>query len=225
MTPKRLKVPRLAVTADEEAALRSESARNRGTELEDLLLESARMQDTLGLALRQTSPRFKGRIFPDGRAVGRFVEKGPLDLVGDLKGRAVNLDAKMCRNKTAYPLDKLKDHQVQQVEDAWRRGCVAAFVIGMVELTDDKRQPAPRYFAADWRSLEPYWPRFVMTRGLPAALVRKGEKQSSIPLSDLTDYGASGPGSFVELHPVRPGWPWLDLVRLVRELEARVDGR
>ena len=124
----------------------------RGGHLEQLVAASVKHLEPWGLSIRQTSPRFVGKVLAGGQAIGRLVGHGHLDFVGDYKGRHVAFDAKSCRLKTSFPLKNLKPHQVEQVAEAHSRGALSFFLVEFLDLPG-----GPRYFALTWPVLEPYW--------------------------------------------------------------------
>jgi penicillin-binding protein-related factor A (putative recombinase) len=105
-----------------------------------------------GLSLSQTSPRFVGRVGPDGRAQGRIVGTGQLDFVGDLRGRLVTFDAKSSRHTTRLDLRLIRRHQAVILKRAHQRGAVAFLLVELGAGT-----PAPVYFALPWPALAPWW--------------------------------------------------------------------
>lgn len=115
-----------------------------------------------GLSIRQTSPRFVGKVLAGGQAIGRLVGHGGLDFVGDYRGRHVAFDAKSCRLKTSFPLKNLKDHQVEQVAEAHGRGALSFFLVEFLDLPG-----GPRYFALTWPLLEPYWVGRLRVASIP----------------------------------------------------------
>jgi recombination protein U len=119
------------------------------------------------LAIKQTSPRFVGKVGGDGSARGRLVGQGELDFVGHYSGRYVTFDAKATLLKR-LPLNSLRRHQVTIVRNRTTEGAVAFF---LVEIRDDNGDP--QYLCLTWPVLEPYWNAADM-----------GGAQS-IPLSDL----------------------------------------
>lgn len=133
----------------------------RGSSLEALVAASAKNLDAWGLSLRQTSPRFVGRVLPGGQAVGRLMGHGGLDFAGDWWGRAVTFDCKSCRLKTRFPLDNLKDHQVEIVRTTHERGGIAFFLVEFAALD------TPRYLALTWTVLRPVWEHRLTERSIP----------------------------------------------------------
>lgn len=134
-----------------------------GKALETLVRKSADAQRPQGLNLAHTSPRFVGRVGPNGEAQGRVVSKGTLDFLGDYRGRLVTFDAKSTKTKS-FPLRLIKRHQATIVRNAHQRGAIAFF---LVEFTD-----TGAYYAMPWPVLAPWWGEFDMM-GDPASIPRQ----------------------------------------------------
>lgn len=137
----------------------------RGSSLEALVAHSAKGLDAWGLCLRQTSPRFVGRVLPGGQAVGRLMGHGGLDFAGDWWGRAVTFDAKSSKLKTRLPFDNLKEHQVEIVRGAHERGGIAFFLVELAALE------RPRYLALTWSVLRPWWDRRLVDKSIPVPVL------------------------------------------------------
>lgn len=60
-----------------------------------------------------------------------FKEQSTLDYNGLYKGRYIDFDAKECRNKTAFPLSNIHEHQTKHIRNVIRHGGIAFLIIRM----------------------------------------------------------------------------------------------
>lgn len=60
-----------------------------------------------------------------------FSETSTLDYNGIYKGKYVEFDAKECKNKTAFPLSNIKEHQVLHIRNILRHGGIVFLIIFM----------------------------------------------------------------------------------------------
>lgn len=60
-----------------------------------------------------------------------FEKPSTLDYNGIYKGKYIEFDAKECKNKTAFPLNNIKVHQVNHIEKIIKHGGIAFLIIFM----------------------------------------------------------------------------------------------
>jgi recombination protein U len=122
-----------------------------GDSLEKLVRDSVKAQD---LAIKQTAPRWRGRVKQGGLIKrGRVVSSGELDFTGHVAGRFVTFDAKSTQ-QPSLPLKNIKRNQATICRHRHEEGALAFFLVEFAG------QPEPAYFAVTWPVLKPYWDRF-----------------------------------------------------------------
>ena len=63
-----------------------------------------------------------------------FSETSTLDYNGLYKGKYIEFDAKECKNKTAFPLNNIKPHQITHIKNIINHGGIAFLIIFMNNL-------------------------------------------------------------------------------------------
>jgi len=98
-----------------------------------------------------------------------MLEKGPPDFEGLLKdGRYISFDAKETQSTTSFPLNNLKEHQVNHLKLVDNLGGLGFFLVHFYNLHEDKAYKIPIDF------ILPYWDKWKYENG-----------RGSIPVKDL----------------------------------------
>src|SRR5699024_2486642 len=111
----------------------------RGQALENLIEYSNKSYRQKGWAVIDKVPT-PWTVYYDkrtGRVVRAFPkEKGTVDFLGVSHGRGIAFDAKSTNNTTRFPLDNVKEHQLQYLLDYQEQGGIAFLIVEFAKLRE-----------------------------------------------------------------------------------------
>lgn len=110
---------------------------NRGLDLEDLINISNKYYLEIDKAVIYKKPTpiqiVESKFTANGREITKafFSEPSTLDYNGIYKGKYIDFDAKVTKNKTSFPLENLHPHQYNHIERVIRHGGISFLIIRM----------------------------------------------------------------------------------------------
>ena len=127
----------------------------------------------MGLMLRKSAPLWVGKVGAKGVLVNaRITGKGFVDYYGDLRGRAVYLEAKSSKVPTSFGLALIEAHQGLILREGHYRGCLTGVLIRL----------AGSFWLMPWMVLEPYWDAYWDDEKAPASIKRSAIEATCIPV-------------------------------------------
>ena len=130
----------VAQNSNKEATLKQLIYKNRGMDLESMLNNSNRHYLNTDKAVIYKKPTPIGVVkvaYKDNHKIidrGYFKEQSTLDYNGLYKGKYIDFEAKVTKNRTAFPLSNIHNHQIEHMRKIIKHGGITFIIIMINEI-------------------------------------------------------------------------------------------
>ena len=127
-------------TTSKDTSLRQIVYKNRGMDLESMLNNSNKYYLTADKAVIYKKPTPIGVVkvsYKDNYKIidrGYFKEQSTLDYNGLYKGKYIDFEAKVTKNKTSFPLSNIHAHQIEHMRKIIKHGGITFLIIMINEI-------------------------------------------------------------------------------------------